>query len=674
MKKQDWFFSQLIRLIYLYLFGIAVFAFARLIFLFSYGNKEDLLHYKDDLLKAFWMGFRVDTQVLMYALILPLLLSLLSPLLSPRILSERKLEKLTTSIFLIILFAFYLLLIGNYYFYQEFKSNYNTLIFAFLEDDTKGILKIFWTQYPVIFLMFLLAVSFIFFWFIIRKIYLKQYHWPIKSFCFKCGFILFFLLFFFLGMRGSLGLFPLGERDLVISENSFINNLASNAVLSFKYAVKHARKEKFDTNISKAMKKYGFDTPEEALSIYLERKIDKADPDLLYSVTSPDSLLEKDPPNVVFILMESMSDYYFDFHSSDFNLLGEFENQMDSLLSSHTFLPKGPRTIQSLEGLIINNPRIQALGQGAFSQHKFSTSHIKPFKDKGYHTSFATGGELGWRNIGNFFKNQYFDEVQGDFYLENKYSDAKGADWGIYDEYLFRSVFEQLKKKKNKPHFFFVMTTTNHPPYYIPDGYPKYPLKLPGEIEEKISGNRKYAYKNFITFQYANDQLGIFIKNILESPLADNTILMITGDHTNTEFFNFEEDEKFIEKAVPLFLYIPYKYRKESKISPYSGHKDLFPTLFHLALSKAKYVYSGKNILEPQKKTFGLTQDGLVSFKEGAIWMKDKPRYYHWKTKNRLFLMQDSIPFSFIQMQKKAQSYRAVMDYLLLLDLQKRKK
>ncbi len=665
-------YTQLIRLFFLYLLGLLVFFISRIFFIYSYGDKEELLGNKNDLAKALWMGMRVDTQVLMYALILPLLMVLISSLITPGLIKKDAYERMIGKTYVIVLFVFSLLLIGNYFFYQQFKSNFNALIFAFFEDDTKGIVKVIWKQYPVLLISIVLLFYYWILKYLVNKIYSKTFSWPFQSAVLKGIFVFLYLAVFFIFMRGSLGLFPLGERNLIVSEHSFINTIASNGVLSFKYAIKHAKKNKFRIDIPSSMKKYGFVSPEEALSVFLEKKVEHADPDLLFTKTPKDSLLEKNPPNVVFILMESMSDYYLKDHSPSFNLMGELEKQMDSLIVTHRFLPKGPRTIQSLEGLIINNPRMQALAQGIYSKHRFMSSNIKPFKDKGYHTVYATGGELGWRNVGGFFKKQYFDEVQGDFFLEKKYPGAKGADWGIYDEYLFRSVLDQLKEKQNKPQFFFVMTTTNHPPYYVPEGYPAYPLKMPVKVKERIRGSQENAYKNFITFQYANDQLGKFIKGILQSPMAKNTIIVVTGDHTNTEFFNFKDSEKFIERAVPLLVYVPEKYRKKEidlgqKIA---GHKDLFPTLYHLALSDAKYVNAGNPLWNSPSQLFGISLDGLVAFQQGAVWNKDTPRFYKWTNLNYLEMLPkhkaDSV---FFKMDRKARAYQAAMDYLIQTEL-----
>jgi len=673
MKKFDFFYTNLLRLVYLYLLGLIIFGLSRLIFILSFSDFGELLKIKSDFIKSLIMGFRVDSQVLMYALAIPLVLILISPLFVPHFISTRRWEKSIQKFYITILFLFILVLIGNYYFYQQFKSNYNPLVYAFFEDDTAGIMGVVWKEYPIILIFLILGLIYYILFVATNFIYKKQYQWPFgKQYWKKAVFVFFFLVAFFVTMRGSLGLFPLGENDLIVSNNHFLNTISSNGVLSFKYAIKNGKKSKFKIDIPNTMHQYGFSSPEEALSVYLDRKIEHASPDLLYSTTPKDSLLENEPPNVVFILMESMGDYYFNFHTKKMNLLGALEPVLDSLYVFHNFLPKGPRTIQSLEGLIINNPRMQALAQGLYAQKTFLTSNIKPFKDKKYHTVYATGGELGWRNVGNFFKKQFFDEVQGDFYIENKYPDAKGGDWGIYDEYLFKSVLDQLKENSGTPQFFFVMTTTNHPPYEIPSGYPKYPLEVPDNLQAQLIGNKKSAYRNFVTFQYANDQLGHFIDKLIHSPLAKNTIVFITGDHTNTEFFNFKENEKFKETAVPLFMYIPKKYVKHSQIdsSVTGSHKDIFPTLYRLALSNVKYVNAGDNLLKPTNP-FGVALNGLEIFKEGAAFIKNKPVYYQWGKHKTLRILKDSSLIPLFQYKaKKAQAYKASMDYLIQKELQ----
>ncbi len=94
-----------------------------------------------------------------------------------------------------------------------------------------------------------------------------------------------------------------------------------------------------------------------------------------------------------------------------------------------------------------------------------------------------------------------------------------------------------------------------------------------------------------------------------------------------------------MKRGVPLLLYVPKKYLKKSKINNqlFGSHKDIFPTLFNLALSKAEYVKSGNNLLDlniTAEKCYA-TNDYNVAFNHtGCVTLFEKPLYYVWDKKN----------------------------------------
>ncbi len=668
MKKFDYFYTNSIRLLKVYCIGILVFLISRLMMIYSFSSFAELLQQKSDLFNAFVMGFRVDTQSLLYALALPLLIFIVASFFIPEKFNPKKTDKIIRYTYVFVFIVLIIILVFNYFFYQKFKSNFSVLIFALKNDNTEGILMSIWKNYPIVWFFFLLILLILLFNRIFKLFFKKIYHFPFPIYT-KMLYAILFLGIYFLGMRGSIGLFPLGTRNLVISGNSFINTIASNGALSLKQAISDRKHYGFDLHTKRNLKQLGFSSPKQALEAYIGKKVDKFDKKYLYKNTPIDSVLEQNPPNVVFVQMESLSDYYLDFHSKTFNLLGSLENELPYLTVLRNFLPKGPRTIQTLEGFIINNVQNLPLSQTIYSHHTFSTSNIKPFHDKSYHTVFASGEELGWRNTGAFYSKQYFDEVQGDYLLLKTQKDAVKNNWGVYDEFLFKSVFDQLKNNRtSKPQFFFVLTTSNHSPYYMIDTYKAYPLEVPKEIDDKLL-RKEEAYKNFLTFQYANDQLGRFIHQIRTSELGENTIVVATGDHTNTEFFNFSDKEKFHETAVPLILYIPEKYKKNKNINPnvYGSHKDIFPTLYHLALSDAKYYYSGENLFQKDSsKNFGYSSNHLLINPKGAVIYGNPTKYYQWeKHKNILLTTNDSLLKSLKKLELRGRGYRAILNYVL---------
>ena len=75
--------------------------------------------------------------------------------------------------------------------------------------------------------------------------------------------------------------------------------------------------------------------------------------------------------------------------------------------------------------------------------------------------------------------------------------------------------------------------------------------------------------------------------------------MAITGDHTLRQILNVGDDP-LANYAVPLLLYIPEQYMPKCKVdtTTFSSQNDIFPTLYHLSLSQAKYLHVGCNLLD----------------------------------------------------------------------------
>ena len=677
MSKLDYIVGSFIKLFFLYIVGLLLFTVSRLIMIVSFSSINEV-YSTGDLPSALLMGFRVDSQVIMYGLSLSLLIILLSPLFLMFNVSKKTINGFIKWSYIFSMTIFVMVLVGNYFFYEQFKSNYNLLIFAFFNDDTAGILDVIWSSYPIIKIFIGIFVFGYIINYISSKIIYYEFNFAINK-KLKVAFIFIFLFSFFGMMRGSFGMYPLGSRDMIVSDHSFINTIATNGVLSFKQALKDGASNVFNLNTSKSAHDNGFRTEEEAISEYLDVKKNSFNNKDFLLKTKHNESLEKAKYNVVFITMESMNNNFIDLDSDSMNLLGDLREEMKNLIVFRNFLPKGPRTIHSLDGLIVNNVQRAPLSQTKYSTLTLSTSNIKPFKDKGYHTIFAYGGQLGWRNVKAFYGKQYFDEVQGDIDLMKRQKGATGGTWGIYDEFLFNDIYESLMKSDNqKPYMYFVMTTSNHTPYTLPDSYKELRLELNDSIKKVMTNDEEVVRKHFLTYQYANNQLGKFIKKIRTSKLGSNTVVVITGDHTNSEMFNYDDAHFFQQMSVPLMMYVPEELKKSLKIDTdiYGSHKDIFPTIFNLVLSDAEYINSGSNLFSDHKKNYyGVSNNGYVICKEGAIRIGEKSRYYSWDNSKTMKLEKDSSKVSNLKnIEKKAKAYKAAITILLQKEIKSKMK
>jgi phosphoglycerol transferase MdoB-like AlkP superfamily enzyme len=404
-------------------------------------------------------------------------------------------------------------------------------------------------------------------------------------------------------MRGSIGVFPLQVDDSTVSENRFINSLTLNGLFTLEKAIEEKNELRvpvYKTNILKAS---GHSSIQNLFADFRKRpEASISAEDVFFETTTKDSLLETNPPNVIFILMESFGGYYLNFHSKKLNLLGSLEEHLEEGVLFTNFLSSTQGTIYSLENIIINkdNPILSSTNRRFES---FKSSVAFPYVNAGYSTTFITGGKLGWRNLQDFIPNQYFQKAYGKAKITKTNQKATTNTWGVYDEFLFDDIFNQLNN--DQPQMIFALTTTNHTPYELPSNYKPYPINISDSLSNLFIANKDIAETNFKTYQYANDCLGRFLTKLKASKYGANTIVAVTGDHNSYALFplNNSTMEEKDNHIVPFFLSIPDQYKKRLHINEdrYGSHKDIFPTLINMSLSNQKYFSLGNDLFDKTK-------------------------------------------------------------------------
>lgn len=677
------FYVNIIHASLIYAFLLILFAVFRLIILFFFNADPEIYNQTGGLIRAFFTGFRFDTMVICYGL-LPVMafgfIGIFTFSWGEKYFAA--LRRTARVYYTILILVMLFISVIDLYFYNFFMTRISVLIFGFVEDDTVAVIKAIRSDYPVIWIVIgLIAAGWLAYKLVgtIQKIKTEPFKLPLPAYLLLLPVLGFFFL---LGIRGNFAFYPLRINDAIISPYSFINTMVPNGVYSLKTAFKDRKEQDVNINIAKTMKKWGFDSPAEAVSIYTKQAVAENTDALKAALTShtpANEFLEQNPPHVIFIQMESMSEHFISLHNKEtFNLLGALEDALPHCVHFTHFLSATDATIHTLEGILLNSP-MTPVSQSVYMDKTLDTSASKPFKDKGYHTTFITSGKTGWRNLDKFIPNQYFDQTEGSVHLEQSLQNVSSNEWGVYDEFLFKRIRDLLNQSSGKPQFIFGLTITNHTPYSLPNTYKPYPIHIPDSLKPGLSANEKHAQVHFSTYQYANDCLGRFITEIRNSPLGDHTIIVASGDHSARRVFNYPEANLLQKLAVPLILYIPEKYRENMNTpdtTQFASHKDVFPTIYNLALSDVSYVKSGINLFDEQalSDNFAIFNYKLQMSNNGCVSYEIQPEYYVWSNKERTELKpaeEADIPPLQADM-KYAKAYTASMTYLVQEDLKEK--
>ncbi len=611
---------QVVKLQFVFLLLLSLF---RLLFFLRFSPGYDVLPW-GDLLRALWLGMRIDLVLVSYLTALPVLALLLNQLLRGAV-PLRWMQRIFMFYFAVAYPAVSFFIAADFGFYSYFGEHITIMIFGFFDDDTKALIEIGLKNYnvPLIAAGILLYTAGIV-W-LVRRI-LRTVR-PVRmrpGMLRQAGVWLLLIGLVFLGARGSVGLFPLLKDIPGVSADPFIDSLPQNGVFAFQKAYEQYRQNKeghYDLIARMGYK----GRIAEAYRDFLGKKVDVNFTDPLAPLTKRTAFNDaaaSQPPHVVVVMVESFGSPILKYQSDTFDIMRRLKKHFDEDIVFTNFISASNGTIVSLEPLLLNLPaRPQSIsyGQSRYLGVSFPTAAAKVYEKAGYETSFVYGGDLSWRNVGSFFRRQGFGHVEGKSAVEAALDGVEEHDWGVYDKHLYDFVLQKLEKAK-KPQFVFVLTTNNHPPYILSKHYDSKPLVLPAALKKRITGDLALAKQRLQDYQYALDMAGRFLDGVKGTPLAERTVVAITADNNTIEGIMHYDDPVAESKKIPFYLYLPPSLRIEPFDRNVSGsHKDIFPTLYNRTLSNVSYAAMGTDLYDPDVLHCGFNDAGFLLSPGGAF-------------------------------------------------------
>tara|TARA_B110000263_G_C15308816_1_gene511923 strand:+ start:1862 stop:3856 length:1995 start_codon:yes stop_codon:yes gene_type:complete len=592
------FLKELCNLIFFWISGVCFFLFFRISFIFLY--RFDLTENLpiSEFIKTLYMGFRFDSTVVSFFLIIPFLALYVLPILN----KEKYLTTIRIAFQYIFIITSTILCIINLNFYKEFKNQFNHFIFVGFFDDKKAIFQsILYDYNPLTNTFFIIIIISVFIE--IFKFYEKKnrilsilniFNFKHKSLFLK---VLFFFLFF-ASIRGSFTEYPARRFYSSLSVDDFLNKTIINPLRSLSYAVS-------DYN---ELNKIGKENPFGEISLKLKED-HKTFKEFLKKDTSYDNLDE--PPDQIFlVVMESYDSWIL---KDDYDALGvskSLKGIENNGVSFKNFIPSANSTMNSLGAIIsgvpycgINISKIGAL-------RLFDSSIFSQFKKLGYETNIFFTTYSSWQNLGNFAKGQGVDNV----YDGTSGSYSKGV-WGINDENLFNNVLEKVDSKKKSINI--IITISYHSPFeeeiscessnhIISCSYKDWNESFSFNLSNSKIKYDKRTMPAIVLghLWFADRSIGAFIKKA--ENIYKKALFAFTGDHFSRRFLNASPD--LMERSsVPFIIYGPSLKDVPEKYNNPGSHIDITPTLIELVAPKNFTYYSfGNSLLKNKKNKIGI--------------------------------------------------------------------
>ncbi|KAA6333139.1 Lipoteichoic acid synthase 1 [termite gut metagenome] len=333
----------------------------------------------------------------------------------------------------------------------------------------------------------------------------------------------------------------------------------------------------------------------------------------LYSpVHIPSDTVQTRRLNVVVIILESFGKEYFGCFNKDIEN-GTYEGYtpfLDSLMAEgltykYSF-GNGRKSIDGMPSILSGIPMfVEPFISTPFSLNTVS-SIAGELKKKGYHTSFFHGAKNGSMGFMGYALTSGFT----DYYGRTEYNNDDDFDghWGIWDE-EFLQYFAQSLSTFEQPFVSGIFTLSSHHPFDVPKRYKE---RFP---EGKAPIHRGIGYSDYA--------LRRFFETASRKPWFENTLFVITADHTNQSVLKEYQTESGLF-AVPILFYQPNSGLKGYVDTAIAQQIDIMPTVLGYLGYDKPYISFGCDLLETSpENTFAVNYlNGTYQYFKGDYFLQ----------------------------------------------------
>jgi phosphoglycerol transferase MdoB-like AlkP superfamily enzyme len=264
---------------------------------------------------------------------------------------------------------------------------------------------------------------------------------------------------------------------------------------------------------------------------------------------------------------------------------------LDSLMQQSLFFPhafaNGKKTIEALPAILASLPTLM---ETPFVSSPYSANTINSLPGQlrrhGYHSSFFHGGINGTMGFDDFTRLAGIER----YYGRNEFGNDKYYDgyWGIFDDRFFQYFAGKLDTFA-QPFFSCFFSLSSHHPYTIPE---KYIDKFP---EGRMPIHRSIAYADYSLMK--------FFESIREKSWYENTLFVITADHTAQSFHPYFQN-RVGDYAVPILYYHPGNPGLKGIDYRLTQHIDIMPSILDYIDSETSFIAFGSSVFSEQKTAF----------------------------------------------------------------------
>lgn len=502
---------------------------------------------------AFFMGWRFDTIIASYCLVLPIILIMVSYWAGAW---QKPLLKAGVCLSSVLVSLSFLVACADIPYFRYYETRVTVSIFQWLDSGITSLLVIF--QEPsyllALFTFIILSACFIFVQVFMYKRILRAGVSSTLARPSAARFSLYFVLMVALVYHGVKANWKssLKANDAMLTPYSYINQLALNPTFTLYKSYSMNKKTSFmDDERAIANCRRFLGIADTCFASPLSRGVS--------NVTGGAK------PNVVIVFMESMSAANMRYFGCPDTITPFLDSLASRSLFFDNFYSTGIHTHNAIFSTLWAHPSLSHVRQmSANSVNKFAgLPHA--LKERGYTNYFFITHHKQFDNMFDFIKKQDFDTL---FSLEHyDKSDVINA-FGVPDHVMLQRSIAEMSEchGRGKPFFATLLTTSNHLPYSLPTNIPFSPRSK--SIDNKM-------------VEYTDWAIADFMNRAKREEWFANTLFVVVGDHGQIRYRN-AYDMPLSYNHVPLFIFSPSLSFRNEIVHSFGGQCDIYPTLMGL--------------------------------------------------------------------------------------------
>ncbi|HOM29330.1 MAG TPA: LTA synthase family protein [Deltaproteobacteria bacterium] len=617
MERWSRFFQSWQKDLVLWVFCMAFFACFRIAFLVVFRHRMEPTSTFATILSAFLNGMRYDAKVSTTFMLVPFCFSTACIFKNVRVLAGR-VRAATGLVFVCLSSALCLITIE---YFREYNDQFNHYLFGLIYDDRAAIFKTILSTYHASTHLVVFIVTVTLAGILLRRVLqtplLEQGvsdRIASRPALRRTVTVLIVAAIVF-GLRGSIGAMPARERHAGITTDDFLNKTVLNPYSSLRYAIqrhikisreKGVREYLPDGDVAKALRR-----------VYGPRAVPgDIDASLLRTAKGASA---RPPAHIFWIVAESYSAWPLEEKYASLHVADGLKELAHEGISCRPFVASTQGTMSSLNTIVTGLPDADIQTNYRMSSKRpYPTSITTIFERLGYRTRAFYGGYLTWQRVGDFLKDQGFDEVYGGGEMGSWLS---ANEWGVDDEHIFSFVLKTVKDEV--PSFNLILTTSLHPPYTVDlpsKGFHR--ERLPSSIDGIPIDDDDARFLGHIW--YADRCILLFCKEA--SSRYEESLFIVTADHPGRRWLA-ENPDPLERHLIPFVMYGRCLPRDTPHVIHTPGcHIDVVPTVVELTAPKGfAYHTMGKDLLDSAYPAYAVGRD-LFLTREALVDLRKAPR------------------------------------------------